>query len=130
MSEEIATFSEGHHSFRVLGWGFDGIYRVMTEGRARFAWEAVSGGPDAELELGGPRGGGPSGGGTRVRMGATRSRMPSRGVTVRSVLWKAHVPFENRQDDDRVFAGLVDDSIAVEDDLADVVPPDLRNGST
>ena len=125
MSEEIATFSEGHHSFRVLGWGFDGIYKVMTGGRARFAWEAVPEGPDAELELGGP-----SGGGTRVRMGATRSRMPSRGVTVHSVLWKAHVPFENRQDDDRVFAGLVDDSIAVEDDLADVVPPDLRNGST
>ena len=38
MNEEMATFSEGHHSIRVLGWGFDGIYRVMTEGRARFAW--------------------------------------------------------------------------------------------
>jgi hypothetical protein len=74
MNEEIATFSEGHHSIRVLGWGFDGIYRVMTEGRARFAWEAVPEGPDAELELGGPRGGGSRVVGARfniVRMGAT-----------------------------------------------------------
>ena len=62
--------SEGHHSVLVLGWGFDGTYRVMAEGISGLAWEAKPRMKGAELELDGSRVGGPRVGGSRGVQGA------------------------------------------------------------
>ena len=52
LNEENAVLSEGHHSIRALGQAFDGIFRVMTEGKAGFAVETIPEITNAELELG------------------------------------------------------------------------------
>ena len=52
------------------------------------------------------------------------------GVVVDRLFVETPVPFNNRQNDDRFPADLVDDAIAVENDLPEIASPDFWDGST